>query len=477
LAELVYDPAMAEKSLSEINREVRLLFQKGSDALLRENYDYAVDLLNQVLQKEPTLFDARKALRNAQTKKSGSGSGGGSFFKKAWGSASSSPMIAKAQMALRSNPAEALQTAEQILNGDPTNAGAHRIVIDAAEALEMPRTAALSLEILHKNSPNDKALTIQFAHALAGIGEPNRAEKILLELARTAPRDGEIAQALKNVSARRTLGEGGYETIAAGEGSYRDILRNEKEAVSLEQEKRTHKTEDISERLINEYEARLKTEPENLKLLRSLAELYTQKGLFDRALAHYEHIKTTDSGSSDATLDRAIADTKVRRYEHQLKNLDQSSTEHAGKAAALTAEKLDFQITECQKRVERFPTDLAIRYEMGVLYFQAGKVGEAIHEFQKAQQNPHKRIPAMNYLAQCFARRKMFDLGAKTLQNAIKEKVVFDDEKKELIYNLGCVFESMGKKDEAVEQFKLIYEVDIGYKDVGAKVDAYYAGQ
>jgi hypothetical protein len=35
----------------------------------------------------------------------------------------------------------------------------------------------------------------------------------------------------------------------------------------------------------------------------------------------------------------------------------------------------------------------------------------------------------------------------------------------------------MGKKEDAIEQFKLIYEVDAAYRDVGAKVDAYYSGQ
>ena len=83
----------------------------------------------------------------------------------------------------------------------------------------------------------------------------------------------------------------------------------------------------------------------------------------------------------------------------------------------------------------------------------------------------------MGYLAQCYAKRKMFDLAARTLQSAIKEKTIFDDEKKDLVYNLGCVLESMGKKEEAIEQLKLIYEMDIGYKDVAAKVDAFYAGQ
>jgi hypothetical protein len=71
----------------------------------------------------------------------------------------------------------------------------------------------------------------------------------------------------------------------------------------------------------------------------------------------------------------------------------------------------------------------------------------------------------------------MFDLAARTFQNAIREKPVFDDEKKDLVYNLGCVLEQMGKPSEAVEQFKLIYEIDIGYRDVAAKVDAFYAGQ
>jgi tetratricopeptide (TPR) repeat protein len=465
---------MAEKGANEIPRDVRVIFQKGNDALLRENYDYAIDLFNQVLTKEPTLFEARKALRTAQVNKSG---GGGGFFKKAWSSASSQPQVAKAKLALQKNPAEALQIAEQILNGDPANSGAHRIVVEAATAMEMPRTAVMSLDILLKNSPKDKTLAIQFANTLAETGDGKRAEKILMDLAQAMPNDNEVFMALKDLSARKTLNEGGYETLQDGKGSFRDALRNEKEAVSLEQENRVQKSEDHSQNLITEYETRLKAEPNNLKLLRNLAELYTQKKQFDRALEYYELIKATDAGSSDAAIERLIGEIKVRQLDHELSQLNPTAPDHVDKVARLNAEKVEFQINECKKRVERFPTDLAIRFEMGVLYFQAGKIGEAIQEFQKSQSNPNKKIPSMNYLAQCFAKRKMFDLAAKNLQSAIKEKPVFDEEKKDLIYNLGTVLESMGKKDEAIEQFKLIYETDIGYRDVAKKVDDYYAGQ
>jgi tetratricopeptide (TPR) repeat protein len=470
---------MAEKTVNEISRDARVLFIKGTEAAQRENTDYAITLFNQVLEKEPAFYDCRKALRAAQFKKAGSGGGG--FFKKMLSGAGSSPQVAKAKMALGKNPGEAMAIAEQILNGDPNNSSAHRIIVDAAAALELPHTAVLSYETLVKHSPKDRNLAIDFAHALAAAGdvsenENNRGEKILMDLLRENPNDGDLNKALKNLSARKTMDQGGYGALEGGEGSFRDILKNKAEANSLEQQNRVVKTEDVTERLIGEYEARLRTEPENLKLVRQLAELYTQKKQFERALEFYDRIKNSGMGN-DPSLETAIASTKVRRFDHQITELNPFDANHAEQVAKIQAEKLAYQLAECQKRVEKFPTDLGIRYEMGVLYFQAGKIGEAIQEFQKAQGNPHKRLLAMGYLAQCYGKRKMFDLAARTLQNAIKEKVVFDDEKKDLVYNLGCMLESMGKKEEAMDQFKLIYEMDIGYKDVAAKVDAFYAGQ
>ena len=273
------------------------------------------------------------------------------------------------------------------------------------------------------------------------------------------------------------MDEGGYAALEGGEGSFRDILRNKEEAASLEQEHRVQKSEDTGARLIKEYEARLVSEPDNTKMIRSLAELYTEKKEFDRALELYARIKNSTHGSADSALDRAIADTTVKKMDHQIAQLNPFAADHADQIAQIKAAKAEFKLAECKQRVEKYPTDLGIRFELGQLYFEAGKISEAMGEFQKAQQNPNKRIAAMSYLAQCFAKRGMNDSAVRTLQNAIKEKAAFDDEKKDLIYNLGCVLEAMGKKAEAIEQFLQIYETDIGYRDVAAKVDAHYAAQ
>jgi tetratricopeptide (TPR) repeat protein len=465
---------MAEKNINEVPREARLLFVKANEAAQRENLDYAIALFNQVLEKEPGFFDCRKALRAAQIQKAGSGRG---FLKKMWGNASSQPQVAKAMMAMGKNPAEAMAIAEEILNGDPNSSAAHRLIVQGANALELPQTAVMSLENMVKNSPKDKNLAIEFAYAVGTTGgDTGPAERVLAELLDNSPNDGELNQALKDLSARKTLDQGGYNALEDGKGSFRDILKDKEQAVSLEQEKRVVKSEDVTERLIGEYETRLKSEPNNLKITRELAKLYGEKKQFDKALALFDRVKKSDMGS-DPSLEGAIADTIVHRFDHQLEQLDSTTPDYAERSAKIQAEKLDFQVTECQERVDKYPTDLAIRFEMGQLYFQVGKISQAIQEFQKAQQNPHRRLSAMSYLAQCFAKRKMFDLAARTLQNAIKEKPVFDEEKKDLVYNLGCVLESMGKKDEAIEQFKLIYETDASYKDVTAKVEAFYAGQ
>ena len=466
---------MADTSVEGLPRDLRQLHGRGMEALQRHNFDYAIALFLQVLEKIPTCYDCRAALRTAQQKKS-SGGGSGGFFKKMLNGASASPQLARGRLALNSNPLEALHIAEQILGSDPNSSLAHRLYTDAALAAELPKTALLSLDFLHQHSPDNIQLAVEFAETLAQTGDIARAEQIMMQICRAHPHDPMLGEKMKNISAMRTLGEGGYEQLANGQGSYRDILRDKEQAVVLEQEHRVHKAEDVTSRLIREYESRLPNEPHNLKLMRSLAELYTEKNQFDEALAYYAKVKTSEMGN-DPALDRAIATTVVRKYDHIIAQLDPTNPKQSAQIANLEAEKLAYQVDECRQRVEKYPTDLFIRFEMGTLFFQVGKLTEAIAEFQKAQANPHKRIAAMNYLAQCFARRGMNDSAVRMLQNALREKQVFDDEKKELTYQLGCIYEQMGKRQEAMEQFTTIYETDIGYKDVAAKVDSFYAGQ
>jgi tetratricopeptide (TPR) repeat protein len=463
---------MAEKTINQIPRPIREQYEKGKVAFDRQNFDYAVAIFTGVLALEPGFYDCRECLRAAQSKKH---TGGTTFFKKMLSGAGSSPLVAKGQIELMKNPLDALKTAEQILNSDPNSAAGHKLLADAAMAADLPKTAVLSLKIVVKNSPKDEESQKNLARAFSASGQGEKAEMILSELMRQHPNDLRLVDELKDISARKTLAEGGYEALSGGTGSYRDILKNKDESVALEQEHRHNKSDDVTQRMISEYEVQLAAEPNNFKILRSVAELYTQRKDFDRALEAYNRI-VAQEGATDPSLLKAISETTMKKYEAALGSLDPNAPDYAEKSAQIKLERDAFLLAETKQRADRYPNDLGIRFELGELYFKLGRIGEAMPEFQKAQGNPHKRLQAMSYMGQCLARRGMYDMAAGTLQAALKEKVGFDDEKKELIYALGSVLEKMGKTPEAMEQFKQIYQIDMGFKDVAAKIDAFYQG-
>lgn len=462
---------MPEKPLDEIPVATRELFTKGVSALKKDNLDYAVALLMQCVKTEPGFFEARSALRAAQHRRTGNRSGG--FFRKLLGSTNS---LTRGQMALRSNPLDALRIAEEALNEDPTNASAHMLLADAALAADMPKTAILSLEIAFKNKPKDRALASQLADALGAVGDRARAEKIWQDLLLDDPHDPTLNEKLKNLLARRTLAEGGYEQLADGSGSYRDILRNPEEAVVLEQEKRTVKDADVAAGLIAQYMARLEKEPRELKLRRDIADLHLARGEHDLAVKWLESIIEV-GGVPDPVIAKVIYDVRLAQFEKRRAELDPSAPDLAAQAAVVERARLDFMMMDARRRLDANPSDLHLRYELGDLYLQAGRLPEAIAELQKAQNNPNRRIPAMCLLGQAFAQRGMYDLAARKFLEALKEKLVFDEDAKELHYQLGLVLEKQGKRAEAVEHYKVIYEQDIGYRDVAERVDSYYESQ
>jgi tetratricopeptide (TPR) repeat protein len=461
---------MSEKTLNQIPAAQRELYDKGMAALRRNNLDYAVTLFTQALRNEPGFYDCREALRATQHKRMGAKAG---FFRKFVGSANT---LTKGQLALRSNPHEALNIAEEVLNENPASVPAHQLLAEAALASNLPKTAVLSLEVAFKHNPQDRKLAENLADTLLAVGQKARAERILRDLVRAHPGDPVLNEKLKNAMASRTLSEGGYETLGEGTGSYRDIIRDKQEAVSLEQEGRAVKDVDVATRLIAEYEARVPQEAGNLRLLRQIAELSAEKKDFDKAAEYYERILKV-GGVNDPVILSALRETRLAKFDQQLKELDPTAANHNARVAEVQGAKTAFMIEDARRRADMNPTDLMVRFELGELHFQAGRIGEAIAELQKAQNNPHKRIAAMSLLAQCFARRGMNDLAARKLQEAIKEKPVFDDEMKDLRYTLGEVYEKMGKAELAIEEFKSIYEQDIAYRDVMAKVDAYYAAK
>ena len=136
--------------------------------------------------------------------------------------------------------------------------------------------------------------------------------------------------------------------------------------------------------------------------------------------------------------------------------------------------RAEILIEDARKRVERNPTDLQLRFELGEHLVNAGHFREALPELQRAEQNPNARLKAMNLLGRCYSELGMLDLAMKQLEEASQEILSMDAMKKEIVYNLGLVYERMGDKEKSLNCMKQIYEADYGYKDVATRVESSY---
>ena len=279
---------------------------------------------------------------------------------------------------------------------------------------------------------------------------------------------------------------GGWETAK----DYRDLIKNKDEAVSLEQKSRVVKSTEMIDQQISEVHPEWEANPQSTELSRRLAKLWEDRFEIEQdneslqgAIYYYQHTNEITSGT-DPGVSRRLSDLHFKQLDKSIGDFEawlaEAGEEHsdAGQVQQqlddLRKQKAGLLISEAKKRVERNPTDLQLRYELGEQLVTAGDYTEAIPELQRARQNPNARLKAMNLLGQCYTEKGMLDLAVKQFKDAASEIIAMDATKKEILYKLGLVFEKMGKQAESLDCMKQIYEVDYGYLDVAQRVESSY---
>ncbi|MFL2943615.1 MAG: tetratricopeptide repeat protein [Limisphaerales bacterium] len=451
---------MPEKDHNVVGMEARQLWERGYEQLEKKQWDYAMELLCMAVEKDPGFFECRMALRAAQVKKYENASS----LAKIAGTAANAHNMAQAKVALaRKNYFGALSHAEKVLCADPESSVAHRVIVDASSALDLPQTMISSLQMLKKVNPENKDLTKELGTALEMLGDWDQAEQVMGQLAAVNPDDPVLQQAYKDTAAKATIFRGQYEKMITEPGAGEEGLGDNVETETLSAD------EALDEKIYH-MEERLQGESDNYKLGVDIAKLYVQRRDFERAFEYYDWVLDNNQ-VSDSAIDRAVADAYQAQYDNDIKAFPEGSPEREG----LVRERDVFLLENCQERAERYPTMLEFRFELGERLLRMDQVNEAIQAFQKAQNSPKHKLDSLNYLGQCFMKRGMHDMALSQFEKALGEKTVMDQQRKELVYNLACVYEEQGRREEAARYFKEIYEVDINFLDVADKVESGYS--
>lgn len=456
---------MAEITLEDAPRKARENFDKGFIAFERGNLDYAMDMFESALELSPQLLKARKFLRAAALKKHKAAKQ--NPLSRALSSLQGVPGLMQIGALAKKKPLEALKAAEKLLRADPLNLMFVNKASEIAIAAGLPEVAIMNLELAKEHNPVNVDVLQWLGQLYQEANRMHDARGVYEEIVAIRPSDPKAIKMLKDATALDSMQKGGW----TENSSYRDMIKDTKEATLLEQASKAVKTSTDVDALIAENLKKIEREPQNINYRRALAELYARVEQFDKAIAALKEAQQM-SGGGDPQLDRAHSAIRIRQFDAEIAALAAAGKQ--AEADAKKKEKDDFLYADAEDKVKRYPNDLQFRYDFGTALYDRGQLNEAIQQFQLAQKNPQRRIRALYYLALCFKKKQQLDIALEQLEKANAELTVMDDVKKDIIYELGSILEAMGRADKAVEYYKEIYAVDIGFRDIAAKIEKSY---
>jgi tetratricopeptide (TPR) repeat protein len=463
---------MAEVPVASLDPRHQKLIENARVALERGNLDYVLEVTAQVLKTAPGCLPVRRLQRVAQLRQARGKTGG--FMSKVSSGITTAPFLFGGA---RKDPAKVLETAEMLLAKDPANVAALRMLADAAGGLNFPETVAFALDAIRELEPTNRANLLALAEAWLAAGKPAEALKIADEILRLKPTDAEAQNLMRKASVAQTVTKSNWDQ----QTSYRDKLRDESQAISLEQSAKVVTGDAMTRRLLDEALARVAKEPLNLNHYRSVSQAYRQMGNLEESLAWVRKAREQPAGRADAALEKQESELATSIVEQRVKEAETALAATPGDAAAQAKleaarkELSEFKLAESRRYIERYPNDYVARHALGQLLLESGQTDAAIAQFQQAQKGPQVRVVSLIGLGRCFKAKRLHDLAIAQLNTAKAELGAMDDTKKDVIYELGVCYELMGKPEAAINEFKAIYSEDIGFRDVADKINAFYS--
>lgn len=440
------------------------LWVKAQQAVEAKNYKYAVSILRTLIKRAPGFLTGRKVLRACEVKVTPDAGRKSSLF------------TGVRLTTTRRDPETTIITIEDELEKDPYSIPANETLFAAATDLNLPEMAAFALETICQGQPNPKKhLHLLASHYIKNeqFSEAADTYRRILKIDRTDP---VAMRGEKDCAARASMRQGNWE----GSGDFRSKMKNQNATAELESADKVGLTRAEMEARLAQLSQEYAADNTNLQIVKSIASIYEQMEDFANSYSFYAYAFQLSGGADLSINDKAmemrekVMQAELAYYEQVLAN-DPNNEEAKANLAQRKKEIAEAVVADAKARVDANPTDAQLQFKYGQALFDAEQYSEAIPALQRARNNPNLRIKAMLMLGKCYASKNMVDMAIRQLEDANSEHVIMDDTKKELYYLIGSLYETAGNKDKALENFKYIYEVDYGYKDVAQKVESAYS--
>ncbi len=434
----------------------KAFFDRADEVAETGNWDFAIEMYIEGIRREPENLDrGYKPLREVALRRKAQGGKG--------------PGIG-VQIKYRpgKDPRENLAKASFLLSKEPGSVSYMVQFLKAAKALDlhdvMKWICDILLEAQRQAKKPDKRTLMLLTDAYEQIQDYAPAVAACEMAKQVSPNDPQLGERLHSLSAQFTIKQGKYDQEGDFTRSVKD-LDKQKELVQkdamvqdegylksqVQRAKKEYLESPNVAGKINAYvDALLKFEDESYEneAIDVLNKAYKDTGAYQFKMR--------------------IGDIKIRQMTRKYRKLVQAGDKQA--AVEHARKQLEFELKEYAERVHNYPTDLAVKYELGKRQFLAGQYDDAIASLQQAQRDPRRHILAMNYLGQAFHKKGLLPEAEETYRRAL-ETEMSEQRTKEVRYNLGDILEKQGKLAEAQEEFSDVAQVDYTFRDVRQRLE------
>jgi len=470
---------MEIKDIKDISAETRSFFQKAIQAIDKNNADYAVSLLQDIVLKEPGFLQAREKLRIAEQIQQGKSG----FIKKTVDSLRVKKIVKTGQLDyMRGKYKDAMLKAEEALSLDVRDWGALKLLAESGEALSAAFITVEAYELALGFYPQNHEVIKRLADTYRKLGRGNEELKLRQKLINMSPDNLEYKQELRSAGAMATMEKDGGEKV----GSFRDKLKDSKETAILEQkEKQVHDVDDVKD-LLASLKEKLKTTPDSIQTIKEIAWVYYNGNSFEEAVEYFSMLEEKQE-HFDLAANKALESSILSLHKKKIELLNAAACEKTQdqekkeeilrEIEQIKNEDINLRRKYALKRVDIYPNDLLLKYELAIIYWESGEYDNAIEQFQLAQKHPKFNFSSNVYLGRCFFEKGHNELAIDQLSKVVKMENYSDKELLDSIYYLGLAFEKINDTTNAKECFKKVYSVSSKYKDIAQKIQQYYSQQ
>lgn len=455
---------MSEPVVSELDPRRRRQVEKAIVALEKGDAPFAISVFRAVLKDAPGCLEVRKWLREAQKKRAPVSRN--PLARLSRGFSQTSFGLRNAAGSKRS-PEERMESAEDALERLPENLSALRSLGEAALEGGYPKTAAYAFESATLLQPNDVGLLISLMRSLTAAGQGEEAVAVGERILKLDPGNDQAPGLIRDASVAQTLTAGRWSEergFAGGPGMgvaalpiVADVPECDSSIETVETELR--RLEDEAERF-----------PDDPVRLRRVAEACVERQRFDEAVTWMGRARSTSRGHGDPALERREFEIRAMAHEAAF-----AAEPDQARWAALLGEWHAAARAFHEGQVERRPNESQPRWDLAeFLYQEVEDITAAARHYQRLLEDPKLRPGALFRLGCCFSATGKYDLAVEQFKLAEVEHSAMNDANKAVIYEMGLALEALGRQAEALEAYKRIFVVDMGFRDVAERVERAY---